>query len=153
MAMNMLFLTRGWLVLELTDDSPLMLALAMLSLGLPMTFVSLIGGVLADRVPRKNMIIFAQTGNAVVTSVLATLDLLDVVQFWHVFVIGLANGTLMAFNMPSRQAIVSDIVPERRLLNAVALNNSGMNLTRIVAPAAAGLLIIALDTSGVLSCI
>ncbi len=150
MAMNMLFLTRGWLVLELTDDSPLMLALAMLSLGLPMTFVSLIGGVLADRVPRKNMIIFAQTGNAVVTSVLATLDLLDVVQFWHVFVIGLANGTLMAFNMPSRQAIVSDIVPERRLLNAVALNNSGMNLTRIVAPAAAGLLIIALDTSGVL---
>ena len=149
MAMNMQMLTRGWLVLRLADDSPLSLSLVMVSFAAPMTLVSLVGGVLADRIPRKRMVIISQGGNAVLTLLVATLDFTGLVQFWHLIVLGVLNGSLMAFNMPSRQAMLSDIVPEERLMNAISLNNSAMNLTRVVGPALAGVLIVFVDTAGV----
>ena len=140
-AMNMQMITRGWLVLRLTEDSPLALAWVMASFALPMTFVSLIGGALADRLPRRRLVILSQAGNAVMTLVMGTLDFTGIVQFWHVIAIGVINGSFMAFNMPSRQAMLSEIVPEKGLMNAISLNNSGMNLTRIIGPGVAGLLI------------
>jgi MFS family permease len=149
MALNMQMITRGWLVLRLADDSPLSLSLVMVSFAAPMTFVSLIGGALADRIPRKRMVMFSQTGNAILALLVATLDITDVVEFWHLLVLGVLNGSLMAFNMPSRQAIISDTVPEDKLMNAISLNNSAMNLTRILGPALAGILILYIDTAGV----
>ena len=149
MAMNMQMITRAWLVLRLADDSPLALALVMMSFSLPMTFVSLVGGALADRLPRKHLVIVSQSGNAVMTLIIGALDFTGIVTFGHVLVIGFINGSLMAFNMPSRQAILSEIVPERSLMNAISLNNSGMNLTRIIGPAMAGFLILYIDTAGV----
>ncbi len=149
MAMNMQMITRGWLVLRLADDSPLALALVMMSFSLPMTFVSLIGGALADRLPRRYLVIISQSGNALMTLLLGVLDMTGVVAFWHVLAIGFFNGSMMAFNMPSRQAMLSEIVPEKSLMNAISLNNSGMNLTRIVGPALAGFLIIFIGTHGV----
>ena len=149
MAMNMQMITRGWLVLRLQDDSPFALALVMLSFAAPQTFMSLIGGALADRLPRKHLVIFSQSGNALLTLLLGILDFSGVIQFWHVLAIGVGNGAMMSFNMPSRAAIVSEIVPERSLVNAISLNNSGMNLTRIFGPALAGFLIVFIDTAGV----
>ena len=149
MAMNMQMITRGWLVLRLADDSPLALALVMMSFSIPMTFVSLIGGALADRISRKRIVILSQIGNLLLTAILATLDITGIITFWHLLVIGFVNGSLVAINMPSRQAIISDIVPERSLMNAISLSNSAMNATRIVGPAIAGLLIIWIDTAGV----
>ena len=149
MAMNMQMITRSWLVVRLTDDSPLFLSLSMVSFAVPVTFVSLIGGALADRVPRRRLVIMSQSGNALMTLLLAVLDVTGVVTFWHVMAMGVVNGSLMAFNMPSRQAIISEIVPERRLMNAISLNNSSMNLTRVVGPALAGFLILLVDTAGV----
>ena len=149
MALNMQMITRGWLVLRLADDSPLSLSLVMVSFAAPMTFVSLVGGVLADRIPRKRMVIFSQGGNALLTLLVATLDITGIVAFWHLIVLGVLNGSLMAFNMPSRQAMISDIVPEDRLMNAISLNNSAMNLTRVIGPALAGILIVYIETAGV----
>ena len=149
LAMNMQMITRGWLVLRLADDSPLALALVMMSFSLPMTFVSLVGGALADRLPRKHLVIISQSGNAIMTVVLGALDITGLVTFWQVLIIGFVNGSLMAFNMPSRQAMLSEIVPEKSLMNAISLNNSGMNLTRIVGPAVAGFLILVIGTHGV----
>ena len=149
MAMNMLMITRGWLVLRLADDSPLALALVMMSIALPVTFVSLIGGALADRIPKKRMLVLSQSGNAVMTLVVATLDFTGLIVFWHLLASGLLNGTMMAINMPSRQAIISEIVPDDKLVNGIALVNSGMNLTRILGPAAAGVLIMFIGTAGV----
>ena len=80
---------------------------------------------------------------------LAMLDASGEIWFGAVLIIGVINGSMMAINMPSRQAIISDIVPESKLMNAVALNNSAMNLTRIIGPAIAGFLIVFIDTSGV----
>ena len=149
LAMNMQMLTRGWLVLRLADDSPLALSLAMMSFAAPMTVVSIIGGALADRISRKQMVIISQSGNVCMALLIATLDVTGVVTFWHVMVIGLFDGSLMALNMPSRQALISELVPENRLLNAISLNNSAMNLTRVVGPAMAGVLIIYVGTAGV----
>ena len=148
-AMNMQMITRGWLVLKLTDNSPLMLSLTMVSFAAPVTFVSLIGGALADRISKKRMVMLSTSGNVLLTMLLATLDITGVVAFWHLMVLGVMNGSLMAFNMPSRQAMISEIVPESKLMNAISLNNSAMNLTPHRRPAIAGVLIIYIDTYGV----
>ena len=149
LAMNMQMMTRGWLILRLTNDSPTALTWVMVSFALPMATVSPLVGALADRLPRKYLIIVSQTGNVLLTAAIGLLDFTGVVQFWHLMVIGFINGSLMAFNMPSRQAILSEIVPEDKLMNAISLNNSGMNLTRIIGPAVAGFLILFIDTAGV----
>ena len=146
MAMNMQLVTQSWLVVELMNDSPLALSLSIVSFTAPITVVSLFGGAMADRIPRRRLVIFSQSGNAAMTFLLATLDATGFIVFWQVMAIGLINGSLMAFNMPSRQAIISDIVPESRLMNAVSVNNSSMNLTRVVGPATAGFLILLIDT-------
>ncbi|MFC1868120.1 MFS transporter [Thermodesulfobacteriota bacterium] len=149
MAISMQMVNRGWLVLRLTNDSPFALSIVMMSFAFPMIFVPLLGGALADRLSRKQIIILTQSGNVVLTLLLATLDLTDLIRFWHLIVIGFLNGTMASFNMPSRQSIISDIVPAKDLMNAVSLNSSGMNMTRIVGPALAGVLIIFIDTAGV----
>ena len=149
MAMNMQMITRSWLVLRVTDDSPLALTLVTLTFALPMTIVSPLAGALADRFSRKKLVVFSQAANALLTIVMGSLDILGLVSFWHIMVIGIFNGSLMAVNMPSRQAIISDIVPDDKLMNAISLNNSSMNLTRVAGPALAGFLILFVDTAGV----
>jgi MFS family permease len=150
MAISMQMITRGWLILRLTDDSPLALSLVMMSFALPMTIVSPFGGALADRFSRRKIILLTQSVNAMMTLLLATLDITGLIRFWHLIVTGVANGTMASLNMPSRQSIVSDMVPPDDLMNAISLNSSGMNITRIVGPALAGVLIVFLDTAGVL---
>lgn len=149
LAMMMHQIARGWLVLRLTDDSPLALSLVIMAFALPLTFVSILGGAFADRFSRKHIIMGSQSGNAILTTLLATLDFTGLISFWHLIVIGIANGTLAAFNMPSRQSLISDVVPEQTLMNAVSLSSSGMNLTRILGPSLAGVLIIFVGTAGV----
>jgi MFS family permease len=149
LAVSMQQITRGWLILRLTNDSPFALSLVMMSFAFPLTFASVFGGALADRVARKHIIMVTQGGNALLTLLLAILDMTGLIRFWHLMCIGFMNGTLAAFNMPSRQSLISDIVPAKNLMNAISLSSAGMNLTRIVGPAVAGILIIYLDTAGV----
>ena len=149
MAMGMLMITQGWVVLRLENDSPLALSLVMASFAVPIIFVSLIGGALADRIPRKQMMVLASCGSAIFAFAVATLDMTGLIVFWHLLVTSLLSGSMMAFNMPSRQAIISDIVPEHKLMNAIALSNSGMGVSRILGPAMAGVLIVYIGTDGV----
>ena len=149
LGMNMQWITRGWLVLELADASPLALASVIVTFALPMTVFSPIAGVLADRFSRRRMMLYTQAGNAALTLVVGLLDFTGVIELWHVIVSGLINGSLMAFNMPSRQAMVSDIIPQSKLMNGMSLMSSAMNVTRIVGPAIAGVLIVFVGTEGV----
>ena len=149
MAMSMQMITRVWLVLRLANDSPLAVVLITVSFALPMVLVTPVSGALADRIPRRRMMILAQLGNAVVALIIGILDATNLIAFWHIIGSGLLSGTMMAFNVPSRQAIISEIVPEDKLMNGVALQSSGMNMTRIAGPAAAGFLIVFIDTAGV----
>ncbi|MDP6454899.1 MAG: MFS transporter [SAR202 cluster bacterium] len=149
LAMNMQMITRGWLVVELRDASPFALALVMVTFAVPSTISSLIGGALADRISKKYLVITSQTGNFLMTLLLGLLTISGYIEFWHVMAVGVVNGTMMGINMPSRAAMVSEVVPEHSLMNAISLNNSGMNLTRIIGPALAGFLILYMGIGGV----
>ncbi|MFC1494742.1 MFS transporter [Thermodesulfobacteriota bacterium] len=149
MSIGMQQINRGWLILILTDDSPLALTFVTMAFALPMTFVSLLGGALADRIPRRKLMIVSQIIGVIMVFLLATLDYTGLIRYWHLIVIGVVNGSLAATNMPSRQSIVSDIVPKEELMNAISLSNSAMNSTRIVGPALAGVLIMHMGTAGV----
>jgi MFS family permease len=149
MAFGMQMLTRGWLVLRLSNDSPLALSFVMAAFTLPATVVALIGGALADRIPKKYILLFSLGINILVTGILATLDLTDLIRFWHVIVLSVISGSMDAINLPSRTSIISELVPKDLLLNAVSLSNSSNNLTRIIGPALAGMLITVIDTAGV----
>jgi MFS family permease len=149
MAIGMQQLTRGWLILRLTNDSPLALSFVTMSFALPMTFMSLVGGVLADRFPKRKLMIISQIIVTLTVLLLATLDYLGIIRFWHLILIGIVNGSVVAVNMPSRQSIFSDILPENDLMSAIALNNSATNSTRLVGPSLAGFLIVFIGTSGV----
>ena len=146
-AMNMQMITQSWLVLRLEDGSPSALTWAMVSFAAPMALVSLLGGALSDRVPKKHLIIASQLGNAVLTFVVGMLDASGIIWLGGVMILGVLNGSMFAINMPSRQSIISEIVPRDRVMNAVALNNASMNVTRAFGPALAGILIAYLSTA------
>ena len=146
-AMNMQMITQSWLVLRLEDGSPSALTWAMVSFAAPMALVSLLGGALSDRVPKKHLIIASQLGNAALTFVVGMLDASGIIWLGGVMILGVLNGSMFAINMPSRQAIISEIVPRDRVMNAVALNNASMNVTRAFGPALAGILIAYLSTA------
>ena len=143
-------ITRSWLVLRVTGDSPLALTIVTLAFALPMTVISPLGGALADRISTKKLIMYSQLANALLTLIIGILDFTGLINFWLIMLIGIFNGSLMAISMPSRQVIISDTVPDEKLMNAISLNHSSMNLTRILGPACAGFLILLFDTAGVI---
>jgi predicted MFS family arabinose efflux permease len=149
MAFGMQTLARGWLVLRISNDSPLALSMVIAAYTLPATFMSLIGGALADRIPKKYILFFSQAINILVTGILATLDFADLISFWQIIILSVISGSMDAVNLPSRTTIISELVPKENLLNAVSLSNASTNLTRIVGPALAGILILIIDTAGV----
>ena len=148
-AVGMQQLTRAWLILRLTNDSPLALTFVTMAFALPMTVVSLLGGALADRVPKRSLMIISQGISFFTVLILATLDYTGLIRYWHLIIIGFINGSVVAASMPSRQSIISDIIPEKELMSAIALSNSAINSTRLVGPSLAGFLIVFIDTSGV----
>jgi MFS family permease len=145
-AMNMQLMTRSLLVLRLTGSGT---ALGVMALGnaLPMLFFSLFGGVLADRVRKKYVLIWGQLASAVVSLGIALILMTGFMSAdrpfsWLILVAaGLVQGTIMGLMMPARQAIIPEIVKQSELMNAVSLNTLGMNTLRLFAPAAAGFLI------------
>ena len=139
-AMNMQIIARGWFVYDLTS-SAMDLAWVTLSFMLPSVLFSLYGGRLADRLPTRRLIVFAQSLNALATLSMAWIIFSGTVVFWDFIWFGFFNGTILALSMPARQAFVPEIIPQPLIFTAMALNTTGWNLSRIVGPALAGLLI------------
>ncbi len=139
-AMNMQIIARGWLVYTLTSSS-MDLAWVTLSFMLPTVAFSLWGGVVADRLPKKRIIVTAQSLNCLATLVMAAIILNDRVTFWDFIWFGFFNGTVLALSMPARQAFVPELIPDRLIFTAMALNTTSWNLSRILGPALAGFLI------------
>jgi MFS family permease len=138
--MNMQIIARGWFVYDLTS-SAMDLAWVTLSFMLPSVLFSLYGGVLADRLPKRRLIVFAQSLNALATLIMAWIIFSGTVVFWDFIWFGFFNGTILALSMPARQAFVPEVIPQPLIFTAMALNTTGWNLSRIVGPALAGLLI------------
>ncbi|MBI4653589.1 MAG: MFS transporter [Nitrospirae bacterium] len=134
----------GWLVLKLTN-SPFYLGLIGAAGGLPILLFSLIGGVAADRFPRKKVLLTTQIMFMVLSLTLAILVSLRVVNVWYVLIIAFLAGTISAFDIPARQSFILEMVGKESLLNAIALNSAAFNGARVIGPALAGLLIQYLD--------
>jgi MFS family permease len=144
--MNMQIIARGWLVYTLTS-SALDLAWVTLSFMLPTVALSLPGGVLADRMPKRAIIAIAQSMNCVATILMGLIIITGNVSFWDFIWFGFFNGSVLALSMPARQAFVPELIPEKLIFTAMALNTTSWNLSRILGPALAGFLI-ALFASG-----
>ncbi len=147
MAMQMQFVLRGYLAFELTHSAAA-LGLVGVAITLPMLVVAPIGGVVADRVNKKTLLITTQLVAAVASLVPAVLIIGSWIQFWHILAVCLVTGIVFSFNMPARSALVPLLVPRHKLMNAISLQMGGMNFTRIIAPAVAGMLIAPIGVGG-----
>ena len=147
--MQMQMLARGWLVVDKLDGSALDLGIVTSSNGLPLLILSLFGGVISDRFPKRNLLIITQSCNGLIALLVALLIVTDRVQIWHMIVAAILTGTVFAFNMPGRQSLIPELVSREKLSNAVALNSAGMNLNRIIAPGIAGILVAVIGLGGV----
>ena len=134
-----------WLTNELTH-SPLMLSIVGSSRYMTMVFMPMIGGVVADRVNRRSMLIIALLGSAFLSVILAVLTLAGLIAVWHLITISLVSGIAMSFNHPARQAIVPNLVKREHLLNAVSLDFISIYVSLFVSMLIVGYLILILGT-------
>lgn len=131
---------QPWLVLLLTG-SPFYVGLVSMLGTLPIMFLSLYGGLIADRFPRQRLLLVTQSAAMVIALGLATVVLLDVVTLAHVMIAATLLGVTAAFDIPGRQSFIADLVGKGDLMSAVALNSASFNGSRVVGPGIAGVLI------------
>ncbi len=131
---------QGWLVYQLTK-SAFALGVVGFATRLPVIFLSLFAGVLADRIDKRRILILSQAVAMFQALVLAFLTLSGRVQYWHVVILGSLLGATQSFDAPTRHSFFKDMVGEKDLMSAIALNSSAFNTARLVGPALAGVLI------------
>jgi len=131
---------QAWLVLKLTNSS-FDLGLVTALQAVPMALFSLFGGVLADRFPKRRVLVITQSVMASSSLIMAILIATGNIRIWQVYLLAMLTGLATAFDNPTRQAFVSEMVGQENLANAVALNSSLFNAARIIGPAIGGALI------------
>ncbi len=131
---------EGWLIYRLTN-SPLILGVTTLLSLAPLVPISLLAGVMADRVSRRKLLLVANVGQIVPPLILALLTWTGNVQVWQVVVADFFLGAFAAIDLPTRHALVVDVVPSEDVDNAISLSASGLNATRIIGPAIAGVIV------------
>ncbi|MCI2237124.1 MFS transporter [Paenibacillus sp. TRM 82003] len=129
-----------WLVLQLTG-SPAAVGITMALQFLPILLLGMHGGMIADRYPKRNILLVTQGCSAAVATTLAVLTLTGRITVGAVYLLALAGGLVVALDNPTRQAFVGEVVPAQHLRNAVALNAATFQTSRLVGPAVASLLI------------
>lgn len=133
---------QAWLVLEvLTDGNATALGWLTTMMFLPTLLLTPFAGTLADKFPKRTIMLLAQGLLFVDIVILSTLTLTHHVQLWHVFVLAFLDGVAGAFDGPSRQSIVTELVPVTEVSNAIGLNSTAWNSARLLGPGAAGVLI------------
>ncbi|MGC8717271.1 MAG: MFS transporter [bacterium] len=138
---------QGWLVLELTNSS-FLLGLVSAIGSLPVLFLSIFAGVVADKVRKRNLIIVTQTSLTILAFSIGIITYMGIVKFWHILVIVALFGVANAFDMPARQTFVVELVDKESLMNAIALNSSIFNGARIIGPAIAGVMVSSIGVAG-----
>jgi MFS family permease len=129
---------QSYLVWQLTG-SALATSLVTLVFSLPSTLLALVGGVVADRMDRRRLIMGTQTVFLLQAVALTVLTFSGHIRIWQIYALALVNGTVMAFDSPARQSMIPSLVPRGELSNAIALNSTVFNASRVVGPPLAGL--------------
>ena len=138
---------QGWLVLQLTNSALLLGVVGSIS-ALPVLVFSLFAGVAADRFNKRNLIVATQTSAMMLAFILAALIHWNIVTIYHIVAIGFLLGTVNAFDAPTRQSFVIEMVGREDLTNAIALNSAMFNSARIIGPAVAGIVIATVGIAG-----
>jgi predicted MFS family arabinose efflux permease len=131
---------QAWLVYSLTH-SPLLLGLTSFCSQVTVFFLAPFGGVVADRVDRRRMLLLTQSAAMVQAALLAGLTIAGIVQVWEIILLAFGLGFINSFDVPTRQAMIADMVGEDDLRHAIALNSMMFNLARVIGPSLAGVLI------------
>ena len=144
MALMMHMMVQGWLTLTITD-SPFWVGAAMGMNGLGLMCFSGVGGVLADRLERRKLIMASQTVQITLSVALAALIFTDQIQLCQILAAAFIEGMAVAVKVPARMALTLDVVGREKLLSATAANFAGMTVMGVVAPLVGGAVISAFD--------
>ena len=131
---------QSWLVLQMTN-SVFLLGLLTAVQFTPVMLLSLFGGTLADRMPKRKILVFTQTSLGILAALLALITVTGLVRYWMIMVLAGLLGAVNALDQPARQSFFVEIVGRDHLPNAITLNSSVFNLARLVGPAVAAVLI------------
>jgi len=138
----MQMVAQSWLIYRMTGSAAL-LGLLGFAGQIPVFVLAPLGGVIADRVSRHRVLVTTQTTMMALAAALSALTLSGRVQVWHLFALASLLGIANAFDIPTRQAFVIEMVQREDLMNAIALNSSMVNGARVVGPAVAGVVVAA----------
>lgn len=130
---------EGFLIYQLTK-SPEYLGYVSFASGLPSWFITLYAGAIADRVPRRTLMVITQSSMLVFAFILAILAFTNIVQWWHILILAFLMGISNAFDAPARQAFILEMVEREDMTNAIALNSTMFNLAVVLGPAIGGLI-------------
>ena len=140
LAMQMAQLARPWLAFDISD-SALMLGVVAASQGLAQVIAAPFGGLAADRLPKRTVLLISQVVLLSMVSVMATLVALNAIEVWHLALLSVVHGVTVTFNNPVRQAYIPLLLPRQLLANGMALHNGARSLNQIVGPALVGVLL------------
>ncbi len=133
-------IAEGWLVYRLTH-SAFLLGVATFAGQIPVFLLAPLGGMIADRLDRRKVVIGTQTASMLIAFTLAGLTLTGRIKVWEVIVLAACMGSVNSVDIPTRQAFLVQMVGREDLMNAIALNSSMFNAARVVGPSIAGLLV------------
>jgi MFS family permease len=140
-------IAQSWLVWQLTR-SPFLLGVVGFFDTLPRLLFGAVGGAIADRVDRRRLLMITQTLGMLQAVVYWLAVYFNLILFWHIVVLAFFLGAVNTLNQTARQSLVNGLVPREELLNAIALQSSAFNLSRIVGPSAGGVVIALLGIEG-----
>lgn len=133
-------IAQNWLVYVLTKSAFYLGLISFLS-SFPMLVFSLFGGVIADRYPRRNILIIIQILLILPAMFLGVIIHLNLVTVWHVAVASLFVGIASAFDVPARQAFITEIVSQEMITSAIAMQSMSFNIARVTGPVLAGIIV------------
>jgi MFS family permease len=136
-------LAQSYLVYDVLDASPFQLGLVNVFQFAPVLLLGIPAGVIADRFPKRTLLVITQSTFALLAAALAILVSLDHVQLWQVYLIAGLFGITNALDMPTRQSFVPELIGKHALMNAIALNSTMFNTGRVIGPAIAGIVLAA----------
>ena len=141
-------IAQDWLIFDLTHNSTAV-GITMALQFLPLLVLGLQAGAVADRIPKRRILLTTQTLNAIATGLLALITVLGAVRPVDVYAFALVAGVIYAFDAPARQSFVTEVVPEENVRAAVSLTAAVFQATRLIGPAIASLLIATVGTGWV----
>jgi MFS family permease len=131
-------IAQPWLAYTLTK-SPFLLSLVGALQFTPVLLFSLFAGVIVDKLPKKKILMFTQSASLLITLVLAILAWTGEIRYWQILITSAALGFVNTLDMPARQSFVIELVGKEDLMNAIALNSTVFNASRVIGPAIAGI--------------